>query len=174
MLLEHATEADFAVIVDLINLAFRGTGPSASWNIETGIISGSRMTDSLLREDLEAKPGSHLLITRDAADRSILGTVWLEPVQYGVWYLGLLTVRPTLQKQQLGRTLLAASEEFAKERGARCIRMTVVNLRSALIEWYQRRGYTLTGETKPFPYGDSRFGIPLRDDLQFVVLEKYI
>jgi hypothetical protein len=52
--------------------------------------------------------------------------------------------------------------------------MTVVNLRSALIEWYQRRGYTLTGETKPFPYGDSRFGIPLRDDLQFVVLEKYI
>jgi ribosomal protein S18 acetylase RimI-like enzyme len=174
MLLEHATEADFAVIVDLINLAFRGTGPSASWNIEAGIISGSRMTDSLLREDLEAKPGSHLLITRDAADRSILGTVWLEPVQYGVWYLGLLTVRPALQRQQLGRTLLAASEEFAKERGARCIRMTVVNLRSALIEWYQRRGYTLTGETKPFPYGDSRFGIPLRDDLQFVVLEKYI
>ncbi len=25
---------------------------------------------------------------------------------------------------------------------------------------------------KPFPYGDDRFGAPLRDDLCFVVLEK--
>ena len=48
----------------------------------------------------------------------------------------------------------------------------MVHLRSALIEWYKRRGYVLTGETKPFPYGDTRFGIPKRDDLYFVVLQK--
>ncbi len=30
----------------------------------------------------------------------------------------------------------------------------------------------MTGETIPFPYGDNRFGTPLRDDLAFVVLEK--
>ncbi len=34
------------------------------------------------------------------------------------------------------------------------------------------RGYLPTGETRPFPYGDERFGIPRRDDLVFVVLEK--
>ncbi|CAN5257943.1 GNAT family N-acetyltransferase [soil metagenome] len=28
------------------------------------------------------------------------------------------------------------------------------------------------GETEPFPYGDERFGTPLRDDLCFVVVEK--
>ena len=132
------------------------------------------MTDSLLREDLEAKPHAHLLIVRDSTDRSILGTVWLETVQNGIWYLGLLTVRPAQQNQQLGRRLLTAAEEFAKERGAGRIQMTVANLRTALISWYQRRGYRLTGESKPFPYGDHRFGTPLRDDLHFVVLERYI
>jgi hypothetical protein len=45
--------------------------------------------------------------------------------------------------------------------------MTVVHLRETLIAWYQRRGYRLTGETLPFPSGDT-----LRTDLRFVVLEK--
>ena len=96
------------------------------------------------------------------------------PGKDGVWGLGLLTVRPDLQNRQLGRTLLRAAEEFAKERGAHRIHMTVVNVRMTLIAWYERRGYTLTGKTQPFPYGDERFGRPLRDDLHFVVLEKDI
>ena len=50
--------------------------------------------------------------------------------------------------------------------------MTVVQLRAELIAWYERRGYRPTGETRPFPYGDERFGTPRRDDLQFVVLHK--
>jgi hypothetical protein len=37
---------------------------------------------------------------------------------------------------------------------------------------YQRRGYALAIDTQPFPYGDERFGRPLRDDLFFVVLGK--
>jgi hypothetical protein len=47
-------------------------------------------------------------------------------------------------------------------------------VRETLIAWYERRGYVLTGETQPFPYGDERFGRPLRDDLHFVLLEKNI
>jgi hypothetical protein len=50
--------------------------------------------------------------------------------------------------------------------------MNVVNVRDALIAWYLRRGYRKTGEAEPFPYGDARFGAPLRDDLRFLVLEK--
>jgi hypothetical protein len=30
--------------------------------------------------------------------------------------------------------------------------MTVINLREKLIEWYQRRGYALTGHRLPFPF----------------------
>lgn len=172
MLLTRAVEADFAEIVALANLAYRGNGGTASWNTEAGVVEGTRLTDSLLREKLAASPESELLLLRDEAGGELLGMVWLEPEADGVWYLGLLTVRPEMQQRKLGSQLLAEAEEFARVRGARRIRMTVLSLRSALIGWYERRGYRLNGETAPFPYGDERHGRPLRDDLQFVVLEK--
>jgi ribosomal protein S18 acetylase RimI-like enzyme len=174
MHLEHANEADFPAIIDLVNAAYRGRGAVESWNIEAGIIEGTRLTDSLLREDLAAKPHAHFLVTRDPETGAIIGTVWLEPVAEGVWYLGLFTVSPALQKQHLGRALLTAAEGFAKASGARSIRMGVLNVRDALIAWYERRGYSRTGETEPFPYGDNRFGTPLRDNLNFVILEKLL
>jgi ribosomal protein S18 acetylase RimI-like enzyme len=174
MLLNSATEADYPDIVSLANIAFRGTGAEAGWNSEADFISGPRMTENLLRADLASKPNARLLTYRDDPSGPLLGTVMLEPKANGVWYLGLLTVRPDLQNRHLGRTLLSAAEDFARDRGATRIRMTVVNVRAALIAWYQRRGYVLTGETQPFPYDDQRFGKPLRDDLSFVVLERDI
>ena len=68
---------------------------------------------------------------------------------------------------------MAAAEEHARDAfGCRTNEMTVIEQRSELIEWYRRRGYHATGETEPFPYGNFRFGLPLRDDLRFSVLEK--
>jgi ribosomal protein S18 acetylase RimI-like enzyme len=174
MLLNPATEADYPAITDLVNITFRGSGQDAGWNSEADYISGPRLTEALLRADLTSKPNAHLLTYRDNPDGPLLGTALLEPRENGVWYLGLLTVRPAMQNRQIGRTILAAAENFAKERGARRIRMTVVNVRTTLIAWYERRGYALTGETQPFPYHDERFGKPLRDDLSFIVLEKDI
>jgi len=175
MWLTPALEADYPAIVKLVNLAYRGTeGAAPSWNVENGVLAGQRIDDSLLREELAAKPKGHLLIYRDQRDTELLGTVWLDPYAEGVWYLGMLAVRPDLQMRRLGSSLLAAAEGFARERGARRIRMTVLHLRDILIAWYQRRGYVVTGETVPFPYGDERYGTPLRNDLHFVVLEKDI
>ena len=172
--LEHATEADYPEIIKLVNAAYRGTGDAVrSWNLETGILEGTRTDDSLLREEASA-PGAHLLVYRDPEESSILGTVLLVPAEQDSWYLGMLTVRPALQDRQLGRTLLGAAEEFAKMHGACSIRMGVLNVRDTLIAWYERRGYARTGGTEPFPYGDERFGKPLRDDLEFVILEKQL
>jgi hypothetical protein len=61
-----------------------------------------------------------------------------------------------------------------RKRGGRGIRMTVVNVRDTLIGWYMRRGYALTGETEPFPYGENRFGTPKPNDLHFVVLRRHL
>ncbi len=174
MFLVRAVEADYAPIIDLVNLSFRGVGSSASWNSEADYIEGERLTESLLRDDLAAKPEAFLLTYREDPNGELLGTVWLEPKNDRLWYLGLLTVRPDLQNRQMGRALLAAAEGFAKQRGAGRIRMSVVNARDTLIAWYERRGYLLTGETQPFPYNDQRFGRPLREDLHFVLLEKDI
>jgi ribosomal protein S18 acetylase RimI-like enzyme len=174
MPLNCALETDYAEIVHLTDIAFRGTGAEAGWNSEADYIAGPRLTESLLRSDLAAKPHAQLLTYREGGGGPLLGTVLLEPKDEGIWNLGLLTVRPDLQGRHLGRALLTAAEAFAKERGAERIRMTVVNVRETLIAWYERRGYTLTGETEPFPYNDDRFGKPLRDDLHFVVLERNV
>ncbi|WP_348264579.1 GNAT family N-acetyltransferase [Telmatobacter sp. DSM 110680] len=174
MFLEHAKEDDYPAIIELVNAAYRGTGAVESWNIETGIIEGTRLTDSLLRQDLATKPDAHFLVHRDLAGGAIVGTVWLEPVNNRAWYLGLFTIDPALQKQHLGRKLLSAAEDFARAHKAKSIRMGVLSVRSALVAWYQRRGYQLTGETEPYPYGDNRFGTPLRDDLEFVILGKQL
>jgi GNAT superfamily N-acetyltransferase len=105
-------------------------------------------------------------------DCALLGWVWLKPEDDYIWYLGSLSIEPRQQDRGLGRELLAAAEDWVRERGGLGIRMTVVNVRGTLISWYIRRGYVLTAETEPFPYGDNRFGIPKRGDLQFVVLRK--
>jgi ribosomal protein S18 acetylase RimI-like enzyme len=175
ILLTPVREPDYPAVVALANLAYRGgleTGAAAGWNVESGIVAGPRLNEAQLREDLAAKPQAHLLLYCEAEDGPPLGSVWLEPAAAGAWYLGLLTIHPSLQDRGLGRDLLAAAEAFAREHGAVRMRMTVLNVRGALIAWYERRGYRRTGETQPFPYGDDRFGTPLRDDLEFVVLDR--
>jgi len=168
--LKAATEADLPEIVELTNWAYRGTGEVASWTVES-YLAGQRTNAAALAADLASKPDAQLLLWRDEAGE-LLGHVWLEPVSAAAWYLGLLSVRPDRQDQKLGRTLLTAAEDFARARGVTRMRMRVINVRDTLIAWYERRGYVLTGETEPFPYGDDRFGTPLRDDLCFVVLER--
>ncbi|WP_246167104.1 hypothetical protein [Sphingomonas piscis] len=50
--------------------------------------------------------------------------------------------------------------------------MSVIERRTELVAWYERRGYRLTGERRPFPVEDPRAGLPRADDLDFVVMEK--
>ena len=169
MLLRRATDAELPEVVDLVNKAFRG---SEGWAVEFRVVEGPRITLEGLRADIAAKPDALQMVWRDEVDGGLVGSVWMEPVGDGVWYLGLLCVRPDVQTKQLGRALLAASEEAAKERGARRMRISVMNVRDTLMAWYERRGYVKTGEIKPFPYGDESVGKPMRDDLAFFILEK--
>ena len=174
MLLCSATTSDLPSVAELVNSAYRGETSRQGWTTEADYIDGQRTDATTLRRDLEAQPRAHLLTLRDQSGGPLLGTVWLEPAEGETWYLGMLTVRPDLQARRLGRDLLQAAEDFARDLGARRIRMSVVNIRDTLIAWYVRRGYALTGETLPFPYDDAVFGQPRRADLSFVVLEKVI
>jgi ribosomal protein S18 acetylase RimI-like enzyme len=166
------TSDDLPRVVALINLAYRGSGASSGWSTEASYLSGDRTTEELLRADMVAKPDASLLKWEEARNGPLLGCVWLEPLGDRVWYLGSLAIDPQQQKGGLGRVVLSSAEQWVRERGGRRVRMSVINVREALIAWYLRRGYHKTGETRPFPYGDNRFGTPLRDDLGFVVLEK--
>ena len=75
---------------------------------------------------------------------------------------------PGLQGGGIGKALLAEAERIVRDEWRLpAMRMTVIDIRDELIAFYERRGYRRTGNFKPFPYGDVRFGAPKRDDLRF-------
>jgi ribosomal protein S18 acetylase RimI-like enzyme len=167
-----ADPSELPAIAALVNSAYRGESSRLGWTTEADYLGGQRTDAQTLAGDLAANPQAAVMTLRDEVGGPLLGCVWLEPTDGGAWYLGMLTVRPDLQDRQLGRTMLAAAETHVRERGAQRVRMTVIQIRDTLIAWYERRGYARTGETRPFPYADLRFGQPARDDLEFIVLEK--
>jgi ribosomal protein S18 acetylase RimI-like enzyme len=165
-----AREADVPAVVELVNSAYRGASSRRGWTTEADLLGGQR-TDAEAILALIAAPDSAILVVRG---QSGLGAcVHVRKERDGVAHVGMLTVRPALQGSLMGRQLLAAAESYAhRHLGARVVEMTVIDLREELIAWYERRGYRRTPETRPFPYGDERFGIPLRADLRFVVLRR--
>lgn len=171
-ILAPAADHELADIAALVNSAYRGELAATGWTSESYLLGGQRTDEASLREDLTAKPGAAILTFRDAADAKPFACAWIEPQADDVWYVGMITVTPPRQAGGMGRTVLEACEAHARQRGGKVMRMTVISVRDTLIAWYQRRGYRLTGETQPFPYGDERFGLPQRDDLAFVVMEK--
>jgi ribosomal protein S18 acetylase RimI-like enzyme len=153
-------DSDVPVIAQLMNRAYRGPGGSSGWSTEEAYLAGERNTETLLRADVKAKPSAFLLKWKNEPAKRIVGCVWLEPIGENTWYLGSLAIDPEQQNGGLGRTMLAAAEEWARERGAKRMRLTAINVREALIAWDVRRGYAKTGAAEPFPYGDDRSGRP--------------
>lgn len=172
MELTPATPGDADALATLVNGAYRGGSAEAGWAHEAGLLEGQRTDAATLRDALTAGRVT-ILVLRGETGRPPLGCVSLEPSGDGsAWALGMLTIDPGQQAAGWGRSLLRDAEDHARTRGAARIRLTVIQVRETLIAWYARRGYRLTGETEPFPYGDERFGRPLRPDLHFVVMEK--
>lgn len=172
MPLYPAQDSELEAVAALVNSAYRGDSSRVGWTTEADYLDGQRTDADTLMADLADNPEAALLLFKDAPDGPPLGTVWLEPAEPGVWYLGMLTIKPDLQDRQLGRALLAGGEAHAAARGAKRMRMTVVSIRDTLIAWYERRGYAATGETRPFPYDYEKFGLPRVPDLSFIVMEK--
>ena len=164
-----ATVADADVLSTLVNSAYRGDSSRAGWTTEADMLGGQRVDAERIAE-MVGRPGSVILVGQSKAD--VVACVHLERTEDGA-YLGMLTIRPTLQTRGLGRQLLAAAERWAVQYWlSKTMQMTVIAQRTELIAWYERRGYRRTGKRKAFPYDDPRFGLPKRDDLVFEVLQK--
>ena len=165
----NATPADIDALVALVTSAYRGDSSRAGWTTEADLLDGNRIDPEVLRADL-ARPRSRVLLVE--ADDGLHACAHVAD-EDGAGYFGMFAVRPGLQGGGLGKRLLAECERIVgDEWGLPVMRMTVIDVRDELIAFYQRRGYRRTGQFKPFPYGDARFGQPKRDDLRFEVLEK--
>lgn len=161
--------ADIAALVPLVESAYRGDVSRKGWTTEADLLDGQRIDAPGLAETI-GKSDSRVVLA-ESGD-ALLGCAHIERHE-GYAYFGMFSVRPNLQGAGVGNALLAEGERIARDdwRYAK-MRMTVISVRDELIAWYERRGYRRTGEYKPFPYGDARFGIPKRDDLRFEWLEK--
>jgi ribosomal protein S18 acetylase RimI-like enzyme len=166
-MITKALQSDIPALNILVNSAFRGESSKKGWTTEADILGGIRTDESTLTDSLN-EPKTTILKYCEGDD--ILGMVMLKS-QGDSLYLGMLTVTPDLQGSGIGKKLLHASEAFAKEEGLPKMMMTVISIRVELVAWYERHGYVRTGEVRPFPMDDPKFGLP-KTFLEFVVLEK--
>ena len=131
-----ASITDAKKITDLINRAFSV--------VEQFFVDGDRITEEEVRDDLHK--GTFLL---SEADGAIDGCVYVEANRNRA-YLGLLSVTPGLQHKGLGSVLLNAAEDYCRKLGCDFMDIKVVNLRTDLPSFYNKRGYVEIG-TSAFP-----------------------
>lgn len=163
-----ATSKDIALIVSLVNSAYRGEISKMGWTTEAFILGGQRTDAEEIAGLLDAENSLILLCFREG---EAIGTAHLRKTDDGA-YLGMFTIKPGLQGQGYGKAFLAAAEQLARQQWqAAKITMSVITLRHELIAYYERRGYQRTGRFGEFPR-DPRFGLPKVDNLQFEYLEK--
>jgi GNAT superfamily N-acetyltransferase len=166
----EATPFDIEPLHALVESAYRGERSREGWTTEADLLEGQRTDPDELRAII-ANPTQTILCARYR--EGLYGCVMLADWGAGCGYLGMLSVSPAHQGAGLGRQLVAAAEAKAKSRfDAKRMRISVFPQRETLIAWYERLGYRLTGDTLPFPYGNPRYGLPKRDDLYFVVMER--
>ncbi|MBZ9639308.1 GNAT family N-acetyltransferase [Streptomyces sp. PSKA30] len=164
-----ATDADVEALVALIESAYRGDSSRAGWTTEADILQGQRTDPEGVRAVIKSTDGRLLTVERDG---TVVACCQLEH-RGDHAYFGMFAVSPRLQGAGLGKVIIAEAERQARATwGVTQMHMTVISVREDLIAWYERRGYRRTGKMTPFPYGDERFGIPQRDDLQFELLVK--
>lgn len=164
-----ATLEDVSALEVLVNSAYRGESGKQGWTTEADLIEGTRTDVNGLMEILK-KPGTTIL--KYVENEKILACVELGREENKL-YLGMLTVSPTLQGKGIGKELLAAAEQEAIKQNCIAIFMTVISVRTELIDWYVRHGYVNTGKHKPFLTTHPRLGRP-KQQLEFIVLEKKI
>jgi ribosomal protein S18 acetylase RimI-like enzyme len=157
-----ATLADAPALKALLEAAYRGDSARRGWNHEADILDDERTAPGEV-EALLADEAVTILTAHEGA--ALIGCVAVTIKGAALAYLGMLCVAPDLQSAGLGRRLLDAAEDHARALGIAAMEMTVIDTRDALIAWYERRGYSRTGETRPFP-------VPRDPPVTFVVLEK--
>lgn len=127
---------------------------NAAYRVEDFFKAGDRTN---VREIAEFLLDETFLVARDADD-DVVGAVRVS--QDGDrGHFGMLSVSPEAQGTGLGRTLIAAAEAWATERGCSWMDLEVASPRLELPPFYRKFGYEVTGR--------SEWPVEALDELKF-------
>ncbi|CAF1299500.1 unnamed protein product [Rotaria magnacalcarata] len=187
-----AINSDYESISQLVNDAYRGESSHQGWTNEDEFFESQRINPDILTQ-MMATDGSVVLIFFEQDSKILIGCVSLqdstmaENIRIGCCiplqqdnkvksaYLGMLTVRPDLQRRGYGKFIVSVAEKFVRQQwNTQLIELSVLSNRQELIAYYIRRGYTDTGRRQQFSSHDNRFGIPKIDCLEYCILTKFI
>lgn len=161
-----AVHKDIPDLLHLINSAYR-SHTDKSWTSEALIVSGDRINQAQLKGLIEAQHAqnmqSQFLVAElnVHADRDIIGCIALNYVQRDV-EIGTFCILAEFQNLGYGQQVLQAAELYALkyQPKLKTLTMWVLDVRSELIEYYERRGYLKTGQTDVYPI-DAQVGQPM-------------
>lgn len=155
-------------ITALIERAYRGEESKSGWTSEANLLTGPRTSVAEIAAIMR-DPLARFLVA-DAEDGSLAGCALIRN-EKGLGYFGMFAVRPDIQGGGIGNELIKAAEQHLRDLWlVTTVYMTVINIRTDLIPYYERRGYNRTGERKPFPF-DIAPGAT-RKDFHLTVLRK--
>ncbi|WP_308121790.1 GNAT family N-acetyltransferase [Actinotalea ferrariae] len=170
-----ATDADAEAVAELVHAAYRGAESTRGWTTESHLVGGQRADAAMVRELVAADDGVVLVLDACPEDvgTGLVACCHVERRETSA-YVGMFAVRPEIQGRGLGRRMLAAAERQTLAWDRATVELTVLDHRPELLAWYERCGFRLTGVRHPFPYGDERFGLPLRTDLALLGMIKHL
>jgi GNAT superfamily N-acetyltransferase len=142
--IRHATPADAAAIVAVVNAAFA---------IET-FLEGHRTDHPQI---LEMTQKGKFLIAEDSQGH-VAASVYVE-LRGKIGYFGMLAVDPLHQGTGVGRMMVKAAEDDCIHHGCQRMDITVLSLRPELPPFYRRLGYLEAGVEEFHPSRPLKAGM---------------
>lgn len=140
--MREATVEDVPEVLAVINRAYV---------VEAPFIKGDRATAADIRDTIAAANSAYLLVLDppDAGSR-IIGALKID-LKGSRAHLGPVAVEPSRQGMGVGKALVAAAEEYGRERGIAHLDLCVMSFRPTLPAFYESLGFEMTGTA---PYED--------------------
>jgi len=150
VIIRQAVPSDLDVLQAVIQRAYRGHSAATGWSHEGELPEGERVS----RGDLEGLLGAAnaVLSVAEIAGR-VVGSSLVVAVAPGQGEIRLVSGDPAVQGEGVGGQLLRHAEVLAVEAfAASHVIIEVLQHRSRLIAYYERRGYQRTDGSRPYPF----------------------
>lgn len=142
-----------------------------SWTTEKAFVDGIRITNEQLSGDLSRS--NFKLFVGENEQGLLVACIGLS-FDHNSVEIGTFAIDSSVQNLGYGKQMLNYVEAYVAQSCSevRDLIMYVLDVRSELIAYYQRRGYQITGHTEPYPV-NANVGQPLVP-IQLIEMKKAI